>query len=266
MTKNLTNQLIPIKNGRNFRELGGYKTIDGKTIKKHKLLRTANWATLDKADLQFLQDYGAKYIVDFRSKDEVNQEPDRVPEGVTYKFDPVFSEDLTNSSKGIDEIISQENDDPKAGFNHMFIAYDDMIKSESAQKAYRKFFDILLANTESDKSVLFHCTAGKDRTGLAAILILSALNVPLATIRADYLFTNTATKDFVNNFLQKAKDKGANDVAISNLKDLQTVCPEYFDYVINTINKNYGSLENYLHDIMRLTDDKIAQLRKIYLD
>ena len=175
MTINLANQLLDIKNGRNFRELGGYQTKDGKTIKKHKLLRTANLATLSEQDLKFLQDYGVKYIVDFRSKEEVEKEPDRVPTGATYDFDPVFSEDLTDSSKGINEILSEKEENPKAGYNHMFLAYDDMIKSESAQKAYRNFFDILLANDEEGKSVIFHCTAGKDRTGFAALLALSAL-------------------------------------------------------------------------------------------
>lgn len=266
MTPNLSKQAINVKSGRNFRELGGYKTQDGKTVKMHKLLRTANLATLDQTDLKFLQDYGVKYIVDFRSKDEVEREPDRIPKGATYNFDPVFSEDLTESSKGIDEIINQKGHDPKAGFNHMFLAYDDMIKSESAQKAYRHFFDILLANDEENKSVIFHCTAGKDRTGFAALLVLSALGVPLETIKKDYLLTNVATTDFVKDFLQAAKDKGANEATISVLKDLQTVHSEYIDYVVTTINQIYGSVGNYLSDIMRLTDDEIRKLRKIYLE
>ncbi|MEB3365584.1 tyrosine-protein phosphatase [Lactobacillus sp. R2/2] len=63
----------------------------------------------------------------------------------------------------------------------------------------------------------------------------------------------------------KAKDEGANDVTVNILKDLQTVHSEYIDFVVSTINKNYGSVENYLHDIMRLTDDEISKLREIYL-
>ncbi|MBI0092383.1 tyrosine-protein phosphatase [Lactobacillus sp. M0403] len=266
MTIKLENQLLNIKNGRNFRELGGYQTKDGKTIKKHKLIRTANLASLDENDLKYLQDYGVKYVVDFRSEDEVEREPDRVPEGATYDFDPVFSEDLTDSSKGIDEVLSQDNKDPKAGYHHMFIAYDDMIKSESAQRAYRKFFDVLLTNDEENRSVIFHCTAGKDRTGFAALLALSALGVPLDTIKQDYLFTNAATTDFVNGFLQKAKDEGASDANLSNIKDLQTVHPKYIDHVIETLQQNYGGVENYLHDMMKLTDEEISKLRKIYLN
>ncbi|BDR61124.1 tyrosine-protein phosphatase [Lactobacillus xylocopicola] len=266
MTKKLTNQLIGVKSGRNFRELGGYQTKDGKTIKMHKLLRTANLATLDQADLKFLHDYGVKYIVDFRSTAEVEHEPDLVPAGAFYNFDPVFSEDLTDASKGIDEIINQEEKDPKAGFNHMFIAYDDMINSASAQNAYRRFFDTLLANTAAGESAIFHCTAGKDRTGVAALLVLTALGVPLDTIKQDYLLTNVATADFVAQFLAKAKSEGANDVTLNILKDLQTVHPEYFDHVVTTMNEKYGSIEDYLRDIMKLTDQEISDLREIYLN
>ncbi|MBA1392773.1 tyrosine-protein phosphatase, partial [Lactobacillus sp. XV13L] len=220
----------------------------------------------NETDLKFLRDYGVKYIVDFRSTAEVKHEPDRIPDGAVYNFDPVFSEDLTNASKGIEEIISAKEHDPKAGYKHMFIAYDDMINSTAAQNAYRRFFDTLLANNADNKSVIFHCTAGKDRTGVAALLVLSVLGVPLETIKEDYLLTNTTTADFVNNFLTKAKAEGANDTTLSILHDLQTVYPEYLEHVIATINKNYGSIDNYLRDIMKLTDEEISSLRAIYLD
>ncbi|WEV70779.1 tyrosine-protein phosphatase [Lactobacillus sp. ESL0785] len=265
MTEKLINQLIGINSGRNFRELGGYKTSDGKTVKMHKLLRTANLGTLDDADLKFLQDYGVKYIVDFRSKEEAEHQPDHIPAGAKYDFDPVFSEDLTNSSKSIEQIIAEGPKNKNAGFEHMLIAYDDMITSKPAQKAYQHFFDLLLANDQDGQSLIFHCTAGKDRTGVGALLILTALGVPLETIKQDYLLTNVATADFVKGFLIKAKAEGADDATVNVLKDFQTVHVEYIEHVLETINKNYGSVNNYLRDIMKLTDSEISKLRNIYL-
>ncbi|WEV51007.1 tyrosine-protein phosphatase [Lactobacillus sp. ESL0731] len=265
MTENLTNQLIGVKSGRNFRELGGYKTTDGKTVKMHKLLRTANLGTLDATDLKFLHDYGVKYIVDFRSQAEVDHEPDRIPEGAEYDYDPVFSEDLTNASRSIEDVMKQGQKNPHAGFEHMLFAYDDMITSEAAQKAYRRFFDLLLANDEDGNSLIFHCTAGKDRTGVGALLILTALGVPLDTIKQDYLLTNVATADFVKRMLEQAKEDGADDATLNILKDFQTVHVEYIEHVLTTINEKYGSVNNYLRDIMKLTDAEISKLRKIYL-
>ena len=80
----------------------------------------------------------------------------------------------------------------------MFFAYEDMINGQTAQKAYRKFFDLLLTNDKDKNALLFHCTAGKDRTGFGALLILSALGVPFTTIRYDYTLTNITTKSFVD--------------------------------------------------------------------
>ena len=115
LTKKLTNQLIGVTSGRNFRELGGYETMSGKKIKMHKLLRTGNLADLSPFDKQFLTDYGVKYDVDFRSKQEVDNQPDRVPDGVEYIYDPVFSEDLTNSSKSLNDLNKQAHDDADFG-------------------------------------------------------------------------------------------------------------------------------------------------------
>lgn len=266
LTKKLTNQLIGVTSGRNFRELGGYETLSGKKIKMHKLLRTGNLADLSPFDKQFLTDYGAKYDVDFRSKEEVDNQPDRVPDGVEYIYDPVFSEDLTNSSKSITDLDTQAHDDADFGFNHMHYAYEDMIESEPAQKAYRKFFDVLLENTVNGESVIFHCTAGKDRTGFGALLALSALGVPLNTIKKDYLLTNITTKDFVDSMVEHARQNGKNENVLQSIRDIQSVRSEYLDHAVKVLNDEYGGINNYLRDIMKLSSADIMKLRNIYLE
>ena len=266
LTKKLTNQLIGVTSGRNFRELGGYETLSGKKIKMHKLLRTGNLADLSPFDKQFLTDYGAKYDVDFRSKEEVDNQPDRVPDGVEYIYDPVFSEDLTNSSKSITDLDTQAHDDADFGFNHMHYAYEDMIESEPAQKAYRKFFDVLLENTVDSESVIFHCTAGKDRTGFGALLALSALGVPLNTIKKDYLLTNITTKDFVDSMIEHARQNGKNENVLQSIRDIQSVRSEYLDHAVKVLNDEYGGINNYLRDVMKLSSADIMKLRNIYLE
>lgn len=266
LTKKLTNQLIGVTSGRNFRELGGYETLSGKKIKMHKLLRTGNLADLSPFDKQFLTDYGAKYDVDFRSKEEVDNQPDRVPDGVEYIYDPVFSEDLTNSSKSITDLDTQAHDDADFGFNHMHYAYEDMIESEPAQKAYRKFFDVLLENTVDSESVIFHCTAGKDRTGFGALLALSALGVPLNTIKKDYLLTNITTKDFVDSMVEHARQNGKNENVLQSIRDIQSVRSEYLDHAVKVLNDEYGGINNYLRDVMKLSSADIMKLRNIYLE
>lgn len=260
------NQLIGITSGRNFRELGGYETLSGKKIKMHKLLRTGNLADLSPFDLDFLRDYGVKYVVDFRSQAEVDKQPDRVPEGAEYDYDPVFSEDLTNSSKSINDLDNQSKNDADFGFNHMLYAYEDMIRSDSAQKAYRKLFEILLKNKNDGDSVIFHCTAGKDRTGFGALLVLTALGVPLRTIKQDYLLTNITTKDFVDGMIKREKELGKNDNTLQSIRDIQSVHPEYIDHAVKVMTDDYGSINNYLRDVMKLSSADIMELRRLYLE
>lgn len=266
MTEKLTNQLIGVTSGRNFRELGGYQTLSGKKVKMHKLLRTGNLADLSPFDLDFLKDYGVKKIIDFRSQDEVNKQPDRVPEGAKYEFNPVFSEDLTNSSKSINDLEAQSKDDPDFGFDHMLFAYEDMIESDSAKKAYRKFFDALLENDQDDEALIFHCTAGKDRTGFGALLALTALGVPLQTIKKDYLLTNITTKDFIDGMVERERKQGKNENTLQSIRDIQSVHPEYIDHAIKVMTDDYGSINNYLREVIGLSSADIMKLRQIYLE
>lgn len=266
MSENYETKLIGIQNGRNFRELGGYKTVSGQTIKYNKLLRTGNLADLSSSDLELLQNHGVKYDVDFRTEKEKNDHPDRVPEGAEYIFNPVFSDDLTNASKGIFALEENAEKDPEFGFKHMFFAYEDMINGQTAQKAYRKFFDLLLANDQEKNSLLFHCTAGKDRTGFGALLVLSALGVPFTTIKYDYTLTNVTTKDFVDNMLKQAAADGSSKRVLQSIKDIQTVYPEYLDHAVDVLNQQYGGINEYLRTIMKLSSSDIMDLRRIYLE
>lgn len=266
MKKENDNQLIGITSGRNFRELGGYQTLSGRTIKSHKLLRTGNLADLSPFDLDYLKDYGVKYVVDFRSQAEVDKQPDRVPNGAEYDYDPVFSEDLTNSSKSINDLDAQSKDDADFGFNHMLYAYEDMIRSDSAQKAYRRLFEILLANKNENESVIFHCTAGKDRTGFGAMLVLTALGVPLRTIKQDYMLTNITTKDFVDGMIKREQELGKNENTLQSIRDIQSVHPEYFDHAVKVLTDEYGGINNYLRDVMQLSMSDIMDLRRLYLN
>lgn len=263
---NYHKRLLNIKSGRNFRELGGYRTLTGKKIKYHKLLRTGNLADLLPEDTNLLENYNVKLIIDFRSEKEKNKYPDIIPNQAKYEFNPVFSEDLTNASKPMEDLEKWASSDPDFGKRQMFAAYNDMINSSSAQNAYRHFLELLLANNKDNQAALFHCTAGKDRTGFGALLILSALGIPFDTIKKDYLLTNTTTKDFINSMLKKAKDDGGNDNVVKATYDIQSVCAEYLDYVLNNINNNYGSIHSYLRNTMKLSRKDILDLRKIYLE
>ena len=114
--------------------------------------------------------------------------------------------------------------------------------------------------------MLFHCTAGKDRTGYGALLVLSALGVPFSTIKYDYVLTNVTTKDFVDNMLKEAASDGASARVLQSIKDIQSVYPEYLDHAVKVLNEEYGGINEYLRNSMHLSVGDIMDLRRIYLE
>lgn len=251
--------------GRNFRELGGYQTQDGKSVKFHKILRSANLAELTTKDQEFLTNYGLNKDIDFRSTDEKDKEPDRVPSGVEYIFNPVFKEDQTQASKSADDIEKKFGFGFNDGYNQMIKVYKNIILDNESKNAYRLFFDHLLENSDDGQVALFHCTAGKDRTGMAAVYFLWALGVDQATIKQDYLLTNSVVKSFVDGRIQELVQKQASEEIISSVRALMSVREDYLDTAKKTIIAENGSMESYLNEAIGLSNNEIKDLKRIYL-
>jgi len=257
---------LPIKNGFNFRELGGYKTRTGDTIKYQKSIRSSGLYRLSNEDLSYLSEYGVRKIVDFRSPEEKSSEPDKPVKGSENIFNPVFDIDETmNSSdqKEMLETLSREKD--ANGDNHMIWVYKDIVSNPHANQAYRKFFDILLSNTKNDQSVLFHCTAGKDRTGFGAALFLSALNVDEAVVVEDYLLSNQYLEGFARSKVEEMKERGLPEAVISKLYGLFMVKQSYIEAAFDAIRKQTDHIDAYLEKVLLLDDQKRQKLADIYL-
>lgn len=257
-------RVLNVSGGFNFRELGGYPTIDGHSIKWQRVIRTATLAHLTEADQQLLLDYGIKYDVDFRSNDEVTKAPDQIPAIINYQHLPVFPEDKTEASKTEAEIKAELQDKRENGRQHMIDTYQEMIELPQSHEAYRQFFNTLLANTDDD-AVLFHCTAGKDRTGMGAVFFLSALGVDNDLIRQDYLLTNQALSPLINDRLAKARENGMTGALLDSLKAVISVSEDYFDTAMATIKTNYGDMNQFLTEALSLSATEINDLKRLYL-
>ena len=259
---------LQIQNGFNFRELGGYQTIEGKHLKKRKLLRSAALSNLSEQDLNYLDEYGLRYDIDFRSPSEKQKQPDRIPSQTAYHFAPVFTVDETKSQSDDraedDRLMNEKN----AGFKQMLDAYNDIVLSDNAKKAYRKFFDLLLANDRDDQSVIFHCSAGKDRTGMGAVYALTALGVDQDTIRADYLVSNEFLK-LRRNFKpasERIPVQQQSAIYSENMQALSFVSGKYLDCALGTMQREYGTLDHYLESELGVDKQQRKDLQKIYLE
>lgn len=258
-------RILPLEKGYNFRELGGYQTISGQQIKWHKVIRAAQLNDLSDVDLNWLNEYGLQLIIDFRSPEEKAAAPDRVPAKSRYQFLPVFAVDETKNSIAPQALLNELRRDPD-GHKQMIQVYRNLISDAHAQQTYRQFFAYLLSNEAAERSLLFHCTAGKDRTGIGAALFLGALGVPLTQITADYLLTQQASaQQFALNMAQVEAYPGITAAQVAGVRDLMSVYPEYLETAWTTINELAGSLSGYLHDYLQLSSQDITDLKKIYL-
>lgn len=261
----MTQRLLSINDGENFRDLGGYQTTDGHTVKWRKLIRSGALGWLSENDLTYLQQFNITHDIDLRSPREVDSLPDRVPEGTNFHHEPVFGTDLTEASKRTSELEPVMNVKPNTGSKHMKEVYRLMTELDSATTAYQNFFKYLLDMPENG-AVIFHCQAGKDRTGIGAYLVLSALGVEQNTIEQDYLLTNQTTKQWITDRLNELKDQGATKTFIDNYAQLAGVLLDYLNSAIQEINANYGSTQGFLTGALKLSSTDLKDLRSLYLD
>jgi len=245
----LAERHLPMEGGYNFRDLGGYKTEEGKFVKWGKVFRSDDLHSLTDADLKYLSSIPIITIVDFRSKEEINSAPDRIPELVhndyAYSITP-GNLTASSDSSAFDLSVLQglDMDSIMSDINIQLVTDPESIKM------YKKFFKLL---EENRGPLLFHCTAGKDRTGMGAALFLIALGVNEETVMADYLLSNQFIKD-------KFADKTAQ---YPFLAPLFRVEPQYLQAGLDRIKSDHGTIDNYLRDVLGVNPEKI---REIYLN
>lgn len=250
---------IQFSGTKNFRDLGGYPTIDGRTVRWGVLYRSDSLHKLTRKDLQKLASLEIARVFDFRSENEVAHEPDRLPDGVKLMLLPM----LDASTKVWHE---QRNDMVKNMKTLNPAEFLCTTNSELATKftpEYTLFYHELLESKGSP--VLFHCAAGKDRTGFAAATLLRILGVPCNIILQDYLLTNRYLLDaFKWSLLIGAFLKGKKFA--DGIRGFMIADEIYLKAAFDALEVEYGSFENYVHNGLGLTDQDIECLKKYYLE
>ena len=245
-------RVLPLQGGRNFRDLGGYRTADGRTVKWGLLYRSGQMHDLTPADYAYLQKLGIRTVCDFRDTRERTGEPTLWPAGTAPR---IFSDDYALDMSGM-----MLPGDPSTWTHDGIVAamaatYPKLLDQFRGQ--YRRMFAELLAG---NAPLAFHCTAGKDRTGVAAALLLSALGVPRATVIEDYLLSNqhmAPPPAHPTGFWAKLSPEAARTFA--------GVDHRYIEAVFAVTDRHPGGMAGYLSDEMGLGAPEIAKLRAMYL-
>lgn len=248
--------------GTNFRELGGYEADDGKHVKWGQIWRGIPTCKLTgEADRAKLDALGLRLILDLRSVEEAKKEPDYVPDGARLvQICGLCAEDgheIAFAPGDIDRLMASAPE----GYDVPRVLYRRML---TGNKAFKELFRALEAG---ETPILFHCSAGKDRTGVAAMLILLALGASDETICADYAQTNVCRRAEIEAVMQEHADEIAADPSCRNhYYRMAGVSPEAAPFVLDTIRSQFGSAENYLEAEYGLTPARLMRLRRMYLE
>ncbi|MBW1604859.1 tyrosine-protein phosphatase [Lactobacillus sp. Sy-1] len=253
-------RLLKIKNGYNFRDIGGYPTKDGRTTKWHKIIRSGNLAELDQADKDYLKSYGITNDIDLRSKMERDSEPDLVPDGVKYSKNPIFEQKERRTADVMKNLYSE---DPTVGKLHMKHVYENLIESPIARNSYRSLFQILLH--DSDGGSLIHCSQGKDRTGMGIVMLLFVLGVDEKDIQENYLDSAKQMVPYVQKKIKEYERYNINNICKENITSLYTVSIDYYNAAMSKIKELYGNMDNFIHEYLGLSDQDVKKLRDEYL-
>ena len=230
---------LPLAGASNFRDLGGYAGHGGRPVKWRKLFRSDHLAGLTPQDQAVLADLGVARAVDFRGQAESAAHAYQLP-GVAYyplAIEPTVIQRALDLQRTGRHLTAQD------AVGLMQETYRGFVHDNAPR--FAELFRLLLA---SDAPTVFHCTAGKDRTGFAAALILLSLGVPRDVVMHDYLLTNA--------LYQRPPGMGSH-APEEVLRVLWRVQEEFLDTALHVVDSDYGGLQTFLVD--RLGMDAAAQ-------
>lgn len=254
-----SSRAVYMENAINFRDLGGIPTQDGRYTKWGKIFRSAELQDLSKEDQQTFRELGIGSIIDLRSDKEIEEAPDNYPQDadIVWIHNPFGNLSGAQMDSLFDLI---KNADPEGCVGEDFMEKANHDFALSGQENVKRTFDELL---QKDRPVLFHCTAGKDRTGFTSALILSALGVERDVVVQEYLLSNYYRHGENEESLKKAANFMGLDHRI--LRPMMAVKANYINSAFAVIDSQFGGVDNYLKNSVGLTDADLNQLRETYL-
>jgi protein-tyrosine phosphatase len=232
----------------NFRDVGGYRNANGQSVRRGRVFRSDHLAGLTTEDLARVEALGIAHSLDFRGVAEYTATPYAIPgvQRVALTIEPtVISRMQALVAQGIVPTTEET-------VELMRETYRDFVNRNA--DTFGRFLKHLL---EQPSPQVFHCTAGKDRTGFAAALLLSALGVDRATIEHDYLLTNQLYK-------RDARLEGKGPAHV--MKVLWQVQPEFLHAAFEAVDAQHGGMAHYLNGAIGLSPQELAELKRMLLE
>ena len=243
-------RVLPLQGGLNLRDMGGYSTGDGRRVKTGMLYRSGRMSSLTDADEAHLAGLGIRSVCDLRNTDERSRHPTRwCAAGATE----LWARDYEDYSGQLDKLMRKDDATVDEAHNAMVTLYRELPIHHA--QSYRWMFARLAA---AEVPLLFNCTAGKDRTGVGAALLLHALGVPHEQIVEDYAATNDADLTPLTG-----GHAGPPNLAPAVGARLLAADPAYLEATWDELGRLYGGVDAYLArelDVDRAVRDRLGAL------
>lgn len=260
---------ITLQGQANFRDLGGYQTGDGRTIKWGEVYRSGRLPKLTIDDVDQLANLGIRTVVSLLTEDDIDvYGRDRIPPGVQERSLPIDSSTATELANMINEALKTGD------FSKVPIELNPEIHRLLIHDGMQEYAALLREIADPDyRPLVFHCSHGVHRTGTGTAILLSALGVPWDIVREDYLLSNKYRHDEVGKRLgqlrQMAAEKRgvtAEQIDMTNMEAFLIQKGSYIDASFGEMIDEYGSVDGFIHDGLGLNDFEIDHLHDELLE
>ena len=255
-----------IRKERNFRDLTGYQTYDGRRIKPGLIYRSCYLGWMSEKELQHLQDLGIKTVLDLRTSYEAYEHPDPVIKGIeNYRVSGMRDrngEGVDFSPYAIHKMIISDDSDQDTLHKHMAQLYRDMMfKNEG----FMFILEMIKQNIEFP--LLFHCATGKDRTGAIAALLYLLLGASIKDIMEDYLLSNEVYHKRIEDALEKNKCAIKKDPTLKRIIMMEAGVDEQMGReMLDSILDKYSSYEEFFLKEYGIDSTMREYIRSIFLE
>jgi protein-tyrosine phosphatase len=254
---------LPLEGAKNFRDLGGYRSADGRYVRWGLVYRSNYLVDLTPKDFAYLNALGIRLVCDVRSEAERARAPDQwvgnAPEFFSIPIGP--NRDGTLTPEELKQRVASLNNESRNSTR----GYDKLAVDFAPQ-----FGSILRRLAAGDVPAVEHCSSGKDRTGVFSAILLTALGVPREVVIQDYLLTTRyllAPDSIEKTTADLQKILGLSEPPdAATVQALMTTKPGTLDATFESLDKTYGSFDSYLQNALKISDSDLAALRQRLLE
>lgn len=235
----------------NFRDLGGIKTQEGRYVNWGRFYRSDALNELLTSSFPYVEGLKINKVYDLRSEFEIATAKDNLPKEITYEHFPIFADDDSGMLQGLQQKL-EKGALTQADAEELMMETYKSFANDDSEKFNNLLHQVIIQDNHPN---IFHCTAGKDRTGYTAAMILAILKVDRQTILDEYDMTNFYTEAKIKSYMANASKLGMGDkIEPAAIEAIMSVNKKYLEASFEIIDKKYGGIDSYIKNQLGFSD------------